>query len=190
MNSPLRDRLNAWVSFAQAPWPEYLRQGREGEAITMIQQPPDAGVDTQGGEYLVAPVVEGKLPVAAKIGRWVIYRVPFQSLAMAGKGTPLDLTWVTSRHIQVSGNLPNGQTLNVKVKFHPAWRATQDGQPVAISKADNGFMTLAVPAGQVKIELVYNGTPEQHFFGYLSAFAWVVSIGYVAFRASRRSDVV
>jgi hypothetical protein len=184
-NAPLSQRLNAWVPYAQAPWPMMVRSEDAG-TVSLVRHPPDASLVRFGGEYVVDSVEGGTLPLAARVGHSVIYRLPFESLAMSVRDgvedTPLALDWLNRSHIRISGDLPAGHLLKVKVNYHPGWHSAE----AALSKADDGFMLLAAPAGPVQIDLQYHGTPAQHFFGYLSAAAWVVGLGYVPYRSRRR----
>jgi hypothetical protein len=183
-NAPLSQRLNAWLPYAQAPWPMMVRSEGAGTA-TLVRRPPDVSLVRLGGEYVVDSVEGGTLPVAARVGHSVIYRLPFQSLAMSVRDgvedTPLTLDWVDQSHIRIRGDLPVGHSLKVKVNYHSGWHSAGP----APAKADDGFIILASPAGPVHVDLEYNGTPAQHFFGYLGAAAWVMGLGCVIYRSRR-----
>lgn len=162
----LHARLRAWTPFA---------------TYAEIKDPGD----DRGIEFWVAGTSPPKqLPVAFSTADYSIYRVPFRSLARTIKqgkeGPPLELTWITNSHIRISGKVLEGHLVEVSVSYHSAWQSS-----LPISQSENGFMTMAPPPGPVDLHLEYKGTSKQHTFGYLSAFAWVASLGYVAFRSRR-----
>lgn len=168
----LVSRMNAWVPYAQAGQPGQLNptvlHGRRN-----------------GNEYLVASKpLDQQLPVAFKSGKSVVYRLPFQSLAMSAKnkneGRPLELTWISNNHVRIAGTLPREHSIDVEIYHHPGWSSS-----VPVGEDENGLIRLTPPAGPVDLHLEFKGTQSQHILGYLSAFAWVASLGYVAFRSRR-----
>jgi hypothetical protein len=168
---PLAYRLNAWVRFPQA--------GAPGERSRDQQQ--------HGVEYAVQRLTaEDKSPVVFKADTYAVTRRPFQSLAMSIKGDregpPLELTWRTASELQITGSLPKDHLIRVSVPHHPGWRSAQ----VSVSPDAHGLISLAPPAGPIDIALEFTGTREQHNYGYVCAFAWLGSIGYVLYRSLRR----
>jgi len=160
----LSPRLNAWVPFAQT------QTVRDNDAEYRIWRPfPDRG-----------------LPALARFGGLAIDRMPFTSLAATAGGAPLEFEWLASSRIRVTGKLAKPESLLVKVNHHPGWQAQLNGQTVPVGRSDLGFMTFTPPAGPIDLQLEFNGTREQHLWSYLSAFTWLASLGYVAFRSWRR----
>ncbi len=160
----LSPRLNAWVPFAQT------QTVRDNDA-----------------EYRIwRPFPDRHLPALARIGGLAVDRLPFTSLAGTTGGSPLEFEWLRSSRIRVTGKLAKPESLLVKVNHHPGWQAQLNGQTVPVGRSDLGFMTFTPPAGPIDLQLEFNGTGEQHFWGYLSAFTWLASLGYVAFRSWRR----
>ncbi len=158
-------RLNAWVPFAQSSQNGFANNPTAPESL--------------GTEYVVEASSAGReFPVAYRVGGTTVYRVPFLSLAETDKGVSLDTNWLTASHSQIAGDFAAGESVTLKVNFHPAWRATQAGLSVPITQGRLGFMHLA-PTGSGPIDLEFNGTPEQHIFGYVSGFAWLASFAYV-----------
>ena len=69
--------------------------------------------------------------------------------------------------------------------FWPGWRASVDGRPVAIERADLMVRAVALPAGAHTIEMVYE-TPGLRAGAWLSLPAWLVLVA-VFVRTRRRA---
>jgi len=79
---------------------------------------------------------------------------------------------------RIVGAFPAGKHIGFSMNWDPGWTATQDGQPVTVQPNRLGLMELIPnPTAAGTIDLVYNGTTQQKFFGLISLIAWVVSIG-------------
>lgn len=168
---PLVDRLNAWVPFAQV--------GAPGQWAPEL-----ANLHDLKAEYLVVNKSTREHPIAYQSGNSKVYRFPLQSLATSirkeKEGPPLELEWITASHIRITGIVPKDHSLAVNVRHHPGWQSS-----IPIGEAQGGLMNLAPPPGPVDLHLEFKGTRLQHLFGYLSAFTWVASLVYVAFRSRR-----
>jgi hypothetical protein len=113
--------------------------------------------------------------------------------ATSGDGPPV-------RAARVTINRWDGQTLDAEVDtpvpgylymadgYDPHWRATVDGHPAIVLRANAGFKAVAVPAGRHRIGLAYRPTAIRlALWAYVSAT--VVGLGIViggAVRAPRR----
>ncbi len=68
--------------------------------------------------------------------------------------------------------------------FDPGWRATVDGRPAPIRRANVAFRATAVPAGRHVVEMVYR--PREVFVGLtLSGASLLVILALVAWRGRR-----
>ena len=89
----------------------------------------------------------------------------------------LETKWADPSVLEISGAMPEGQSVAVQVNADPGWRATQDGREIAMTRDALGFVVLHPrPAASARVELRYHGTGEQRMMAALSALAWVVSL--------------
>ena len=49
--------------------------------------------------------------------------------------------------------------LVIAQSFYHRWKATVDGQPAPILRANHAFQAVQVPSGEHRVELVYKDTP-------------------------------
>ncbi|MGH2533736.1 MAG: hypothetical protein ACRDJW_15705 [Thermomicrobiales bacterium] len=49
----------------------------------------------------------------------------------------------------------DGGTALVRRNWFPRWQATVNGEPAAITRTDDGYMTVPVPSGDAQVELTY-----------------------------------
>ena len=86
-------------------------------------------------------------------------RAPSQQIS--SPPAPLPITATVGRydpgHIQVSlgAPAPSGSALMVSENFYPGWRATADGKPAEVTRADYSFMAVVLPAGARAVELTF-----------------------------------
>jgi hypothetical protein len=60
----------------------------------------------------------------------------------------------------------------------PGWRATLDGKPAALSRDDNGLMTIEVsPDKQGRIEALFSATPAKRLGWFVSLASFVALVG-------------
>ena len=57
--------------------------------------------------------------------------------------------------IELSAPAPAGSALMVSENYYPGWKATIDGTPAAVHRADLSLMGVPLPAGATKIELTF-----------------------------------
>ncbi|MDQ6770400.1 MAG: YfhO family protein [Gemmatimonadota bacterium] len=57
--------------------------------------------------------------------------------------------------IDLSAPAPDGASLVVSENFYPGWKATVDGKPAAIGRADYTLIGVELPAGARRIELTF-----------------------------------
>jgi hypothetical protein len=61
--------------------------------------------------------------------------------------------------LTLDGPAPAGSALVVSENFYPGWRATVNGRPAAVERADFSLMGVALPAGATSIDLVFASAP-------------------------------
>ena len=91
---------------------------------------------------------------------------------------------------------PNGARLTVSSaapgwlvvleSWDPGWRATVDGEPAAVERADFAFQAIRVPAGTSTVELRYR-PPEVLWGAALSVVSTAAILGVVSLELARRS---
>lgn len=75
---------------------------------------------------------------------------------------PLDLTVRTNRYepghiaLALSAPAPKGSALVVSENYYPGWRASIDGTPATVERADLVLMGIPLPEGAKQVELVFS----------------------------------
>lgn len=116
----------------------------------------------------------------------VVFEGPHEVTPVASRGTS-SVSWAANPN-------PNGAVLNVSSStagwlvisqiYYPGWRATIDGIPVPLLRADYLFAGLALPAGEHVVKLEYR--PVSFYAGLVLCLLGLVGLGLVT-RWSRRS---
>jgi hypothetical protein len=160
--------------------------------------------------------VAGSLPVAYRTEDDTIYRLPSRPLAhlvrpeelpdsdvrdypesllryvaaMEDAERPaLRAQWTDTSTFVIAGPAPRGELISVQINADPGWRATQDGQAIAIAQDRLGFITLdPSPAAATRIELRYSGTAEQRIMAGVSALAWAAAL-FTLFRTAGKGTL-
>jgi uncharacterized membrane protein YfhO len=70
--------------------------------------------------------------------------------------------------------------------FDPDWRATVDGTPASVLRANVAFQAVAVPAGSHRVELVYR--PRSVIWGAVITLLAVAAAFALALRAGARRN--
>ena len=85
---------------------------------------------------------------------------------------------------------PAGSALVVSENYYPGWRASVDGKPVMVDRADYTLIGVPLPTGARRIELRFDSAPYHTgktvtLIAMLAALIWAV-VGYFAERRQRR----
>jgi hypothetical protein len=85
---------------------------------------------------------------------------------------------VRNQRIEAAGSSGGGEA-RIRHNWYPRWRATVNGQAVPIAQTDDGYMSVPVPAGDVRLELLYSvdridWAARAAFGGGLAFAAWFV----------------
>ena len=92
--------------------------------------------------------------------------------------------------VSLDAPAPAGSALIVSENFYPGWKATVDGKPAVVDRADFTLIGVPLTAGARRIELRYDSPPYHTgkivtLIAIALAIAWSV-IGYLAERKRRR----
>ncbi len=68
----------------------------------------------------------------------------------------------------------------ILINHFPAWRARVNGAPAPVSLADDGYMAVSVPAGDVTVELEYTVLPVVWFARGLVTLGLLILIALLA----------
>lgn len=84
---------------------------------------------------------------------------------------------------------PDGSALVVSENFYPGWKATVDGKPATVDRADFTLIGVPLPAGARRIELRFDSAPYHTgktitLVAVLLALAWAVA-GFLMQRRTR-----
>jgi hypothetical protein len=88
-------------------------------------------------------------------GAFGLYAVkdPVRVVTLAGRAP--DTLAIANESITSDGTSPGGEAL-IRRNWFPRWRATVNGQTVAIAQTDDGYMRVPLPAGRVHVALTYD----------------------------------
>jgi hypothetical protein len=121
----------------------------------------------------VAPVMI-KYPDSSVLEAFKSTSFPVHSVAIfdtaskvqAAKVTSLPAPLATTTHVDsyapghivvaLSDPAPKGSALVVSENYYPGWRATVDGKPATVERADLSLMGVPLPEGAKKIELTFS----------------------------------
>jgi hypothetical protein len=100
-------------------------------------------------EAAVAPTLE-----LVASGLYDVYRVRDPApIVRFGGGVTQSLD-VSNGEIRASG-ASTGGTAKIARNWYPRWKAEVNGEPVPITRTDDGYMSVPIPAGQVELKLAY-----------------------------------
>ncbi len=94
-----------------------------------------------------------------------------------GPDSPATTAWRGTDALRVETRLEPGQLILVQVSYDPAWRAYSSGGALAIRKDALGQMLIEAPAGEHKIDLIFE-LPRENFYGRItSAISALIVLG-------------
>ncbi len=118
-------------------------------------------IDTSRGELLaIADTRDYFTRIdAGTPGGYALYRVnappgPPNGYVIPDNGTVTALS-VTSERLTATINADKPGNVRIITNDFPRWRAWRNGQPLAIERTNDGYMSLPLPAGESTIELRY-----------------------------------
>lgn len=102
---------------------------------------------------------------------------------------PASIDSQTDNQMTVTTNAPQAGALVVSNVSYPGWKATLDGQPVPLNRADYTFQGLVVPAGQHKVQLRFD-PPLFRLGAAVSGVSWLAALAVMLFslRLRRRTS--
>jgi uncharacterized membrane protein YfhO len=99
--------------------------------------------------------VEGLKPVTAADLEKEFAASSIPAIVQQRRASALYLSSFAQSRLVGDVRLEQNGILVLQTPFNPGWRAFQDGQPVAVVRADAGLLALPVKAGEHRIELHY-----------------------------------
>jgi uncharacterized membrane protein YfhO len=85
------------------------------------------------------------------------------------------ITRLRPDHIDLTAELSEPGCVVLLDLYDPGWRATVDGRPVPIERANYGFRAVALPAGQHTVSMVYR--PPAVTLGVLVSALSLIGVG-------------
>jgi hypothetical protein len=79
----------------------------------------------------------------------------------------------------IAAGISDGDTATIRQNWYPRWQAIVNGEPAAVSRSDDGYMSVLVSPGPVTLELRY-GADAVDWLGRSLAVAGLVATGMVA----------
>jgi len=95
---------------------------------------------------------------------------------------------VTSHKISVDVSALAPSLVVIAQAHYPRWKAFVDGQPSELLQANHAFQAVQVPAGEHRVDVVYQDKPFQ--IGALLSLLSLAGIGLGCVRFSRKNTVV
>jgi hypothetical protein len=81
----------------------------------------------------------------------------------------------SAEHLRILASLPRPGYLILGLRSYPAWQVRVNGHPPAdMPERDDGLLTVAVPAGPVRLTVDWSTTPDVVFGRWLSALALIL----------------
>lgn len=160
----------------------------------MLQSP--AALERLGVHWIIslAPFVDrDDLRLAKRFGDVYVYETstdPDQPAILEGPGEAKLLRW-SPEHIavEVTGAF-DGSRLVLPAAYFPLWRAYRENHPIEIQKVPaiqgGPEFLIAVPAGNGRIDFVYERALPERAAGWMSALAWLAVAISAGIGARRR----
>ncbi|MBA2247519.1 MAG: hypothetical protein H0W23_05275, partial [Chloroflexia bacterium] len=110
-----------------------------------------------GGDPREAAASDPSLILERTVGAWDVFRVGAPTpIVTNGMTEPSTLT-VKNHSIEVGFTDASG-TVTVRRNWFPRWRATADGNDVAVTRTSDGYMEVTVPPGTRSLKFEYEVT--------------------------------
>jgi len=92
-----------------------------------------------------------------------------------------------ANHITIEVTSPAGAWLSYADAWHPSWRATVNGAPVAVERANLGYKAVKIPAGRSTVEFRFHSPVRAWCFRFLSlnAIVWIAGVLWMLGRELR-----
>ena len=144
---------------------ELMQWERRTNAMPLVTFPAEAVEATEPGRALKAMMspdwdpqreafVTG-LPVTGNGGVKWDYGPP-DIAALVGSAR---VTSVGPAHLELNVRVNAAQGLAIAQNFYPSWRATVNGQPAPVLRANHAFQAIPIPAGESAVRLDYVDRP-------------------------------
>src|SRR5262249_2219700 len=114
---------------------------------------------------------------------------PFEAVAAADSPLDARIAEYESNRVRIDASAPRGGLLVLTDQYFPGWKATLDGTPVEIRRADYLFRGVRLPPGRHRVEMVYRPPSVAIGFGGTLAAAVLIATGVVLSKRSAGADM-
>jgi len=90
-----------------------------------------------------------------------------------GSGRIVVESWLSSSR-RLSVSTAGGGTVELRSFWFPGWRATRDGEPLALQASSRGVVRFSLPPGDHSVELVFGRTTARNGGRAVGALGWLL----------------
>ena len=110
-------------------------------------------------------------------------------MSVTGRESSIENWTPTDKEFAVQPGV--GETAEVASLFYPHWKASINGQPVAVSPTESGLISIEIPPELSRVDLKFEEPPKVKAAFYISGLAWLTTIilFVVGFASGRRREI-
>lgn len=165
---------HAYPDPAQTFEPAYLQAHGIGVVVVTNMDVPVGATDPRE-----AAEGDPDLSRTDTVGNWDVYAV-VDPMTIISSDTS-SLIDVTVEDDRLSAEFANASgEIDIRRNWFPRWQAFADGEPVDVTRTDNGYMRISVPSGTTTVELRY-GTAMADWMARLAVVVGLVLTGVLRF---------
>lgn len=158
---------------AQTFDPAYFEVHGIGAVVVTDMRVPSGAVDPR-----IAAKASPRLDQAGTVGGWDVYAVIDPTPVISNENATAANVVIENQRLGAEFAGASGDVI-IRRNWFPRWEAFADGEPVDISRTDNGYMRITVPPATASVELRYATTGVD----WLSRLAVVLGLAMTALLA-------